>query len=193
MPLDGSARTLALSYWPGVLRPSSAVKRARSQQAQGRVEPFRFEEIGLVDLLQVLEGAAYVGFIAGAIFAVIEIRAIAKDRRLEFWMRVTEASSTREFTEATCKLWRAKGTTAEELESEVSYVDLSMIADRLEMIASLGVKGLISRKELVAYIPFETYWKKLRPWVLAERAVYGLPELCDDIEALAGEQSAMGA
>lgn len=36
----------------------------------------------MVDLIQVLEGAAYVGFILGAVFAVLELRGIGRERRV---------------------------------------------------------------------------------------------------------------
>jgi hypothetical protein len=39
------------------------------------------EAIGVADLLQVLEGGAYVGFIAGAIFAVIAAAACVIPRQ----------------------------------------------------------------------------------------------------------------
>ncbi len=138
-----------------------------------------------MDMLQVLEGAAYVGFIAGAIFAVIELRAIKKDRRLEFWLRLSERLSDRDFVEAYCRIVRAKGTTAQELEDEISYSGLRMVTDYSEFIAMLGRLGLIDRKELTDILDFNDIWKKVQPWVAAERAAAGAPEAWGDLEEFA--------
>ena len=58
----------------------------------------------MVDILQVLEGAAYVGFIAGAIFAVMELRTLSKDRKTELTMRMNEHWASKDFEEAFIKI-----------------------------------------------------------------------------------------
>ena len=142
----------------------------------------------MVNMLQVLEGAAYVGFIAGAIFAVMELRDIKKDRRIDLWLRIGEVTTTREYVEANCKIWRAKGITAQELEDEFSLVDLTLVADYYETISNLATEGHIEARALVDFLPFAGFWKKIRPWVIAVRSETGEPDLYDDIEKLARMQ-----
>ena len=54
-------------------------RRLGKDDRGGKAIPARW--IVVVDVLQVLEGLAHVGFIAGAIFAVLELRGISRERR----------------------------------------------------------------------------------------------------------------
>jgi hypothetical protein len=122
------------------------------------------EAIGVVDLLQVLEGAAYVGFIAGAIFAVIELRTLTKDRKTELLMRVTEFSGTLEFETAGAKFMRASFRTPEEAEEQCSLPVLMMIADFNENLGILAQRGLVSKDVVLDTFNFEYVWDKIKVW-----------------------------
>ena len=139
----------------------------------------------MVDILQVLEGAAYVGFIAGAIFAVLELRDLKRDRRLELVTQAAMHWTTREFEDAFSKIWRADATDAKELEKQVSFVDLSLIADFHAAVGRLATEGLVDARALTGYFPFSYTWNKMKPWIIAERSASGLPECWADLEKMA--------
>ena len=138
----------------------------------------------VVDLLQVLEGGAYAGFIAGAIFAVLELRDLKRDRRLELVTQAGMRLTSREFEEAVCKLWRTDTTDAKELETRVSYVDLSMITDFYSGMANLGLVGVVDKEMLTSFVQFSPVWNKVKPFVVAQRAATGL-NLWADLEKMA--------
>jgi hypothetical protein len=139
----------------------------------------------VVDILQVLEGAAYVGFIAGAIFAVLELRDLKRDRRLELVTQAAMHWTTREFEDAFSKIWRADATDAKGLEKQVSFVDLSLIADFHAAVGRLATEGLVDARALTGYFPFSYTWNKMKPWIIAERSAAGLPECWADLEKMA--------
>lgn len=144
-----------------------------------------------MDILQVLEGLAYVGFIAGAIFAVMELRDIKKDRRIDLWLRLNQDSLNRDLMNAQSKLSKAKGTTPQELEDEVGYDELCLLMDYHEGLLNLVDQRLIEPEEFLEMSPYDKAWPKVRPWVLAQREKEGLPRLYEDIEKMALIQEQM--
>ncbi len=127
----------------------------------------------LVDMLQVLEGAAYLAFIVGAIVAVYELRSLKKDRRFEFLMRLMDLGINREFQDPMSKIWRSSASTAEELEKEISPGELYMIGEFWSWAAFLSESGWIERKDLLDYMAYDDLWKKMGPWIMAERKATG--------------------
>jgi len=139
----------------------------------------------LVDFLQVLEGAAYVGFIAGAIFAVLELREIRRDRKLDLLMRMHDSWCTPEFEEATIKIMRGNFTTGPEAEEQCSVVSLKMVADYFDHAASLARQGLVDAKWIVDVYDFEACYEKMKPWILAWEEQ--MPGRYDDFRHMANE------
>ncbi len=114
-----------------------------------------------------LEGLAYVGFIAGAIFAVLELRTMSKDRKTELVMRVSEFMCTLEFEQAAAKFMKARFKTPEEAEEQVSLPVLMMIADYCEGIGNLAQRGLVPKDVVFDLFPIEYVWSKLKVWAKA--------------------------
>jgi len=146
----------------------------------------------VVDPMQVLEAATYAAFIAGAMFAVIELRDLKRDRRLGLLMQACIHGTTREFEDALSKVWRADASDAKGLEKQVSPVDLFMIADFFVSVAHFGQEGLIDRRTLTGFFPFSYLWNKMKLWVIAERVAAGMPKLCCEWELLAQFQEREG-
>jgi hypothetical protein len=139
----------------------------------------------MVDASLVLDAIVAVSIAAGALFAVAELRDMKKDRRMQLILQVNAHMATREFMDAFAKIWRSNATDAKELEKEVSFVDLHMVASYFEATAHLATQGLLHRRILLAYFPYYIIWKKISPWVLTERIAADLPPLYSDIEKLA--------
>jgi len=120
----------------------------------------------VVELLQVLEGLAYVGFIAGAIFAVLELRSISKDRKLELLMRLMEKWNSREFTAAMVNWVQADFRSAEMAEKTCPKADLVMMAEYFDWAASLARNKLVSEGFVSGNLDFEFVWTRMKPWCL---------------------------
>jgi len=146
----------------------------------------------MVDASLVLDAIVAVSIAAGAFFAVIELRDLKRDRRLEFVLQACMHWTTREFEDALNKIWRADASDAKGLEKQVSSTDLYLVADFLAAVARLGLEGLVDTRTLTGYFPFSYIWNKMKPWVIAERAAAGLPGIYSDLEKLAQLQEELG-
>lgn len=123
----------------------------------------------MVDLLQVLEGATYAAFIAGAIFAVIELRSISGDRKTDLLMRMNEYWASKDFQETLMKLRNTKSKEPLELEKSVGKLELYALVDYLDGIASLAQFRLIGTKFVCYQYPWTGTWNKLEPYVVYTR------------------------
>jgi len=120
----------------------------------------------VVDILQVLEGATYVGFVASAIFAVLELRSMARDRRTELALRMTEYWCSLEFQEAAAKFLKARFTSAKEAEEQCSLPALLMAAGFFEKIGYMARKKLVPMDMVLETMPVEYCWEKTKIWAL---------------------------
>ena len=145
----------------------------------------------VVDILPYLEGLAYVGFIAGAIFTVLELRDMKKDRQLGVYLQAGAHITTREFEDVLCKIWKADPNDVRALERQASYTELSMVADYMEILAGLTERGLMD-KRVWANWPFDVVWEKLGPWIIAQREADGVPTYWSSLERLAHLQTKLG-
>ncbi len=119
----------------------------------------------MVDLVQVLEGATYLAFIAGAIFAVFELRSISGDRKTDLMMRMNEYWASKSFQETLLKLRETKTKEPLEIEKAVGKLELYALVDYLDGIASLAQFKLLSVKFICYQYPWAGTWNKLEPYV----------------------------
>jgi hypothetical protein len=120
--------------------------------------------IVVVDILPYLEAAAYIGFIAGAIFAVLELRGLKQDRSTELVMRMNEFTCSRDFEDTIARFMKARFKTAKEAEEQLSTADLMMIADYFDGIGYLAKRKLIPADIIVGILPSDYVWDKIKPW-----------------------------
>ena len=123
----------------------------------------------MVDILQVLEGLAYVGFIAGAIFAVLELRGISKDRRAQTTMNLYSSFVSSDMTEAYAKVMAEEFRDPADMEKRCSYASLARIAGFYEGVGYLCRKRLVDPKVAIDFLPITAVWRKMEPWVLFNR------------------------
>jgi hypothetical protein len=138
----------------------STVASEKTLEEERRCPP---GEIVVVEVLQVLEGAAYVGLIAGAIFAVYELRDMKKSHKLELMMRMNDSWCRTEFLDAAIKIVRANFTTAAEAEEQCSAVSIKLIADSFDWAATYVREGLVDADAVP--LDFEYCYEKLKPWL----------------------------
>ena len=126
--------------------------------------------IVVVELLQVLEGATYMAFIAGAIFAVIELRSMNKDRETDFLMRMNDFWSSRDFEETRVKVMDLPVTDdPRQIEDKVGRVALFSYIDYFEGIAMMAQNKSLKLGFVLGLAEWFALWEKLDPWVLNER------------------------
>lgn len=146
----------------------------------------------MVEILQVLEGLAYLGFIAGAIFAVMELRTMSRDRQTELLTRVAEYTCSREMEEMGAKFMRANFRTPEEAEEQLTLAELMMAADYNDYLGLLAKKRLVPLDAVIDMFNFEYIWDKLRVWARTPYTVDSRKEeykpLYPNLEWIAGEQ-----
>jgi hypothetical protein len=123
----------------------------------------------VVDVLQVLEGLAYVGFIAGAIFAVIELRGIGKDRRVGIVVNMFSSFIATDMTEAYSKIITGDFQSAAEMEQKCSHSSLARIAGFFEGVGYLSRKRLVDPKVVMDFLPIVAVWRKMKLWVMFDR------------------------
>jgi hypothetical protein len=145
-----------------------------------------------VDILQVLEGVTYLAFITGAIFAVIELRTLSKDRKTDLYARFNEHWSSKDFEEAFIKIRYLDSKDPREMERICSKESLWMVVDYVSGIAEFARDNLVDRKWVLSFCHWELIWDRLKPWVLDMRETIGNPYIGDGIEWGAKMQKEMG-
>jgi len=136
----------------------------------------------VVDMLQVLEGLAYVGFIAGAIFAVIELRSLSKSRKTELMVQFNEHWSSKEFEEAFCKIRELDTKDPREMEKKCGTVALWMTVDYIDGIADLAYDKLLDRDWVLTFVAWDLIWEALEPWIIDMRQKIGNPAIGHGLE-----------
>jgi hypothetical protein len=120
-------------------------------------------------MLQVLEGAAYVGFIAGAIFAVLELRGISKDRRANTVVDMYTTFVSSDMTEAYARVMTGVSESGAEMEKECSYASLVRVAGFYEGVGYLARKRLVDQRVVMDLLPIPVVWRKMQPWLMFDR------------------------
>ena len=119
----------------------------------------------MVDLMQVLEGATYAAFIAGAIFAVIELRSMKSDRKTELILRINEYFSSKDFEETMFKVREIDTKDPREIEEKVGRVAIFALVDYLDGISALAQFKLLDVKFLCYQFTWTGTWNRLEPYI----------------------------
>jgi len=141
----------------------------------------------VVDILPYLEGLAYVGFIAGAIFAVWELRTMSRDRQTEFILRVNEFWSTKDFQDAYAKVQQLNSKDPKEMEEICTRQSLNIVVGYLDGVGDLARRKLLKKNLVLDVAAWDSLWDKLLPWIESERkrsgnvlAFYGFEYVADE-------------
>jgi len=105
----------------------------------------------------------------GALFAVMELRGIARDRRTHLVLDVMSHVGTLEFSEQMAKIMNAEFTDAKEAEEKCSFIALSMVARYYEGVGLLIRRGLVDADLIFESLPLDIMWNKMKPWCLDRR------------------------
>jgi len=174
-----------LTYWPGGCHEAVSVRTGEKKiEMEGC---YRLEAIGVVDTLQVLEGATYLAFIVGALVAVYELRSMSKDRKTELMMRMNEHWCSRDFEEALLNIKELDTKDPREMEGKCGKVSLWMVVDYDDTIAAMAYYNLLDRKFVLQQIAFDIHWEILQPWIVDMRQKIDNPFVGASLEWAAAE------
>jgi len=133
----------------------------------------------VVDILQVLEGLAYVGFIAGAIFAVLELRESA-GQAVSIIVDMYNSFVSVDMTDAYSMIMTGNFQNAEDMERQCSYSSLTRVAGFYEALGYLCRNRLVdprSHGPNASPCPLS----KMAPWIAADRERSGLLRRMDRV------------
>ncbi|UCE45991.1 MAG: hypothetical protein JSU93_03780 [Methanobacteriota archaeon] len=137
----------------------------------------------LATSMEVLEAAAYMSFVLLAVFAIFELRIMARDRKTELMMRMNEFVCTKEFKEFETDLWTTDAQDVEGLRKDVSNVGLATIAEYFEGLVWLSDMKLMEEKFIASIYDYPGLWERMKPFALSERSrlnsniYYGIEKL----------------
>jgi hypothetical protein len=147
--------------------------------------------MAMVDASLVLDAIVAVSIAAGALFAVVQLREMARDRRTELMLRFADIWLTPEFEENMSKLVRTKFSNGEEAERACPPAGLMFVGDYFETISQYVKYGLLDRDYVLHIYPVEWSWEKLKPWIVDMRSATGIEGMHGAFEWLAGEDRKM--
>ena len=176
----------SLGIWPSSISDPSRMFRLFPEPRKrpyGRKGDFDFGGIAVVDASLVLDAIVAVSIAAGALFTIYQLQIMARDRQTEFIMRVGEFVCAKDFMETICKIWESKSQDAKGLETEVTYAELSRVADYFEGISGLARRRLVKEELVLEAYSLDVLWEKMKPWILELRKDY--PYLWTTFENLA--------
>ena len=141
--------------------------------------------MALVDASLMLDAIVAVSIAAGAVFAVMELRGMSRDRRTHLVIDVFSHVGTLEFSEQFAKVFFSDAKDAKEVEEKCSIVALSMVGRYYEGIGLLIRRGLVDYDLIFESLPFHILWERMKPWCLEIRRTQG-PDMFVHFEYAAG-------
>ena len=151
----------------------------------------------MVDITEISAMVAAAGVLIGVVFAVLQLRDLVKTRHTDLVMRLYSTWQSKEFSEATLKVWNLEFKDYNDFvrkygpwysETEV-YTAFRMVCNFFDGIGILLFRKLVDI-EMVARLftlSTKTTWEKVKPLVEGSRRhVYG-PLVFEDFEYLYNE------
>ena len=150
------------------------------------------EEIGVVEISAIRDTVVAISVTLGVVFAIIQLRGIARDRRTHLVLDVFSHVGTLEFSEQFAKILNAEFKDAKEAEEKCSIVALSMVARYYEGVGLLIRRRLVDPNLIFESLPFDIMWRKMKPWCLEKRRSLG-PDIYVHFEYAAAREMAYAA
>jgi hypothetical protein len=126
--------------------------------------------MAMVDASLIFDAVVAVSIAAGALFAVLELRGIAKDRRAHTVMELYTSFISSDMTEAYTRVMTGESQNPGDMEKRCSYASLARIAGFYEGVGYLCRKQLVDPKVVMDLLPIVVIWQRMRPWLLFDRA-----------------------
>jgi hypothetical protein len=123
----------------------------------------------VVDASLVLDAIVAISIALGAVFAIVELRGMARDRRTHLVVDVLSHVGTLEFSNQFAKILNEEFKDAKEAEEKCSFIALSMVARYYEGVGLLIRRGLVDADLIFESLPIDIMWNKMKPWCFEKR------------------------
>ncbi|OGS56339.1 MAG: hypothetical protein A3K60_08325 [Euryarchaeota archaeon RBG_19FT_COMBO_56_21] len=125
--------------------------------------------MAMVDVSLLLDAIMAVSIAAGAAFAVLELRAMGKDRRAHIVVDMYTSFVSSDMTEAYSKIMTGEFQSAADMEQKCSHSSLARIAGFYEGIGYLVRKKFVDPKVAMDFLPIMVVWRRMQPWIVFDR------------------------
>jgi hypothetical protein len=139
----------------------------------------------MADLMQVLQGLAYVGLIAGTAFTIWQLYEMRRDRGTHLVLTIMSTISSRDTQELGRKVFDAEKTDAKGIEEACGRTALYSVGSFIDDVGYLVRRRMVDRECALETIAFADAWDKMKPWILREREKRGPMHLFHNIEYMA--------
>ena len=140
--------------------------------------------VSMTDVSQILDVARTVIIGLGALFAVFQLREIARDRKFQLVVNLCSQYLS-ELTEPYCKLFSEEYADPAEMEKKVTYERLFKLAAFYEAVGLMVRERHVDAHVVMEYLPIVDVWEKMKPWALWYREKTKVPEYWEHFEHLA--------
>ena len=123
----------------------------------------------MVDASLVLDAIVAVSIAAGAVFAIVEMREIARTRKTQLVVDMMRHISTVEFSEQIDKVFNADLSSEKGCE-KCGFIALGVVAAFFEELGLLIRHKLVDANLVHEAIGIANQWERMKPWCLSERA-----------------------
>jgi len=135
----------------------------------------------MVDASLVVDAIVSVSIAAGAVFAIAELRLMARDRRTQLLIGMVLRVSSPEMTENYRKVMYSEFKNREEAEEKCGYVALDSISTYYSGIGTLIRRGLVDASLAFDFLWIALVWDHVKPWCLEATIAPG-PLVWQDFE-----------
>jgi hypothetical protein len=122
----------------------------------------------MIDLLSVLNGVAALSIALGAVFAVLQLRGIQRDRSTQLVITLFSQFLS-ELSEAQSVLFSEEFKDVADMRKKCSEEGLVKLAGFYEGVGFLVSRGLVDARVVVEFLPVRPTWERMKPWVLQYR------------------------
>jgi len=142
----------------------------------------------MVDASLVLDAIVAVSIAAGALFAIVELREIGRDRKTQLVLDIMRHASTVEFREQMRRIEQAPFSSGPEGDAKCGLA-LEVVSSFNEQIGLLLKMKLIDANLVHESVSMAADWEMMKPWCLWQRDKYG-PGMFENFEyAVARERA----
>ena len=137
--------------------------------------------MAMVDASLVVDAIVSVSIAAGAVFAIAELRLMARDRRTQLLIGMVLRVSSPEMTENYRKVMYSEFKNRKEAEEKCGYVALDSISTYYSGIGTLIRRGLVDASLAFDFLWIALVWDHVKPWCLEATIAPG-PLVWQDFE-----------
>ncbi|MCJ7463203.1 MAG: hypothetical protein MUO81_00430 [Thermoplasmata archaeon] len=136
----------------------------------------------MVDASLVFDAVVAVSIAAGAVFAIAELRLMARDRRTQLLVGMVLQVSSPEMSENYRKVMFQEFKNRKEAEEKCGYVALDTISTYYTGIGTLIRRRLVDADLAFDFMWIYPVWEHLKPWLVESPIRYGPIEWWQDLE-----------